>query len=330
MANFVCLASARQWWGERQGVNVAEQGLADLPAIPVFSSGLIHASSIKCLAMLGIGRAAVQILSEDTAGNLDPSALEQALSKLGGAPAIIIGTAGEPNAGAFDPVQQLAELAEAHGAWLHVDGAFGLFAGVSPKTAHLVEGVERAHSVTVDGHKWLNVPYDCGFTFVRDSDLLGRTFANTADYLPDPSDPEPVMGAIGPESSRRARSLAVWATLRAYGRRGYQEMVEGHLALAQKLSALVDEAPELERLAEVPLNVVCFRFNPGGLDEETLNQLNQELGQALLEDGRVYVGTTKYEGRVALRPAIVNWRTREADVKLFVDVVRKLGARLVA
>ena len=328
MANFVGLAAARQWWGEEHGVDVSEAGFVDLPPVPVLTSGYVHASAIKVLGLLGIGRSSVTEFTSDATGRLDPEALEDGLRSLDGEPAIIIATAGEVNAGAFDPIDRLADLAERYGAWLHVDGAFGLFARLSPGTRSLAAGVERADSITVDGHKWLNVPYDCGFAFVRDGEALGRAFRYRADYLPDPDDPRPTMGSVGPESSRRARSLAVWATLQAYGRQGYRELVEGHVALAQRLAGNVDAAEDLERLADVPLNIVCFRYNPGGLDESELDALNTALGDAILEDGRVYAGTTRYAGRVALRPAIVNWRTREADIDLFVAVVRELGGRL--
>jgi glutamate/tyrosine decarboxylase-like PLP-dependent enzyme len=135
---------------------------------------------------------------------------------------------------------------------------------------------------------------------------------------------------MGPESSRRARGLVVWATLRAYGRAGYRRMVERHLALARRVAERVDAAPDLERLADVPLNIVCFRFRPFGFPEEELDELNDRLGHLVIEDGRVYVGTTRYEGKTAFRPAIVNWRTREEDVDLLVDVVRELGAVLAA
>jgi glutamate/tyrosine decarboxylase-like PLP-dependent enzyme len=328
-ANFMGLAAARQWWGERHGTDIGADGMAGLPAVPVFSSGLIHTSATKALAMLGIGRAAVQRFSRDEVGRIDLPSLERALLDLGGAPAIIVGNAGDVNAGAFDPLAALADLAEAHGAWLHVDGAFGLFARVSPRVAHLADGVERAHSVIADGHKWLNVPYDCGFAFVCDPALLAKVFSLAAAYLPE-DEPEPTYGYLTPESSQRARSLAVWAALRAWGRSGYREMVERHLDLAQRLAALVDEAPDLERLADVPLNIVCFRYRPGGVPEEELDALNARLGEEVLADGRVYVGTTSFGGKVAFRPAIVNWRTREPDIDLFVGVVRELGASLVA
>ena len=328
MANFVGLASARQWWGEAQGRDISEDGLAGLPPVPVLASGYVHASAIKVLGLLGIGRASVTRYEADSTGRCDLEALERGLRALDGRPAILLATAGEVNAGAFDPIERMADLAASHNAWLHVDGAFGLFARVAPAAADLAAGVERADSVTVDGHKWLNVPYDCGFAFVRDGALLGRAFRYTADYLPDPDDPRPTLGSIGPESSRRARALAVWATLEAYGRQGYRELVERHLALARRMADRVDAADDLERLADVPLNIVCFRYDPGGLDGEALDALNRRLGNAIVQDGRVYAGTTLYAGRVALRPAIVNWRTRAEDIDLFVDVVRELGEQL--
>jgi glutamate/tyrosine decarboxylase-like PLP-dependent enzyme len=327
MANFVGLAAARRWWAQRHGVDVDDTGFSALPPVPVFSSGHIHVSATKALAMLGIGRATVRRLSRDAVGDLDVDALEASLRGLDGAPAIVVANAGEVNAGHFDPIARMADLAQRYGAWLHVDGAFGLFAAVSPRTRHLVEGIERAHSVISDAHKWLNVPYDSGFAFVRDPSLLPGTFGlGGAAYLPK----EGVMyGVLGPEASRRARGLAVWATLRAYGRRGHREMVERHLDLAQALARAVDADPDLERLADVPLNIVCFRAHPRGIDDEDrLNDLNARIGAALLADGRVYVGTTRYAGKVAFRPAIVNWRTTDADVDLIVTVVREIASRL--
>jgi glutamate/tyrosine decarboxylase-like PLP-dependent enzyme len=330
MANFVALAAARRWWGLRRGVDVDADGLGGLPPVPVFASGYLHPSDTKALAMLGMGRGSATLLARDAAGRLDAAALEAELRALDGAPAIVIASAGEVNAGDFDPIDEMASLAHTYGAWLHVDGAFGLFAAVSPRTRHLVEGAARADSVIADGHKWLNVPYDCGFAFVRDPSLLPPAFAMGAAYLPDPNDPHPSFFTKGPEGSRRARSLAVWATLRAYGRDGYREVVERCLDLARHLAARVDEAPDLERLAGVPLNIVCFRYRPPGADETGLDELNRSLAAAILADGRVYFGSTRYEGRVAFRPAIVNWRTRVEDIDLLVDVTRELGARVAA
>jgi len=329
MANFTGLAAARQWWGERHGRDISQHGMAGLPAVPVFSSGYVHASSVKALSMLGLGRQAVTRFECDAVGRLDLEALEAALRELDGAPAILIGNAGEVNAGDFDPIDALADLAERYDAWLHVDGAFGLFARVSDQTRALAAGVERARSITTDGHKWLNVPYDCGVSFLRDVPSAKKTFALNACYLTDiEGDPPPAR--LGPESSRRARSFPLWATLRAYGRRGVQEIVERNLGHAARLAQLVDDAPELERLADVRLNIVCFRLHPEGAAEHELDALNEALGDALLKDGRYYVGTTKYGGNICLRPAFVNWQTTDADVDGFVAVVRSLAAELPA
>ena len=330
MANFVGLAAGREWCGGRRGIRISEAGVAAAPQIPVLASGHVHVSALKSLAMLGIGDGNVRRLTRDAAGRLDLAALERELGRLDGEPAIVIACAGEVNAGDFDPIDDMADLTRAHGAWLHVDGAFGLFARVSPRTAHLAAGAERADSVSADGHKWLNVPHDCGFAFVREPNLLVRTFAERADYLPSPDDPRPNFGYRGPEGSRRARALAVWATLRAYGRNGYRAMVERHLDLAQGLAARVDAEPELERLADVPLDIVCFRWRPDGAGADELDELNRRLGEALLRDGRVFAGTTLYEGKVAFRPAIVNWRTGPQDVDLLVDVLLELAAELSA
>lgn len=329
-ANFTSLACATHWWGEQHGVDTTANGLAGLPRMPVLSGGYVHASARKALQMLGHGRDSVEVFARDAVGRVDLDALDRRLGELG-APAVVIANAGEVNAGDFDPVEALADIAERHGAWLHVDGAFGLFAALSPRTDHLVRGIERADSIGCDGHKWLNVPYESGFAFLKEPSRLAAAFGMPgAPYLPGPDSPRGGYALLGPESSRRARSLPIWATLAAYGRDGYRAMVERHLDLAQRLARRVDEAPDLERLAEVPLCIVCFRVRPAGVPDDALDELNRRVGEALLDDGRVFAGTTVYGGRVALRPAIVNWRTTESDIDLFVDVVRELAGRLTA
>ncbi len=329
-ANLTGLALATHWWAERHGVDATSSGLAGLPRMPVLSGGYVHPSARKALQLLGHGKDTVEVFVRDDIGRIDLAGVRRRLSELDGAPAVLAATAGEPNAGDFDPLADLADLAEEFGAWLHVDAAFGLFAALSPRTAHLTAGIERADSIAADAHKWLNVPYESGFALVREPDRLGRAFGMPgAAYLPGPDDPRGGYGLLGPESSRRARALPIWATLAAYGRAGYQALVERHCDLAQHLAAAVDAAPDLERVADVPLNVVCFRYHADGLAESELDQINRRLAEALLDDGRVFAGGTAYGGRAALRPAISNWRTTAADLDLLVEVVRELGAREV-
>jgi glutamate/tyrosine decarboxylase-like PLP-dependent enzyme len=322
-ANFAGLAAARQWWGEQQQVDVATNGLARLPPIPVLSSGFLHASSLKALAMLGIGRKHVTYCIADETGRLDLDGLERELKRLRGAPSIMIANAGEVNAGHFDPIAEMSRLAREHNAWLHVDGAFGLFARTSPRTAKLADGVDRADSVISDGHKWLNVPHDCGFAFVRDPTLLTKVFSASASYLD-----EEVYAFRAPDLSRRARSLAVWATLAAYGRNGYRAIVERCLDNAAHVARAVEVADEFELLAPAPLNIVCFRYRPPGVSEGQLDELNLRIGRAILRDGRVYVGTTRWAGAVAFRPAFVNWQTTTADADLVLETIRELGQTL--
>ena len=328
MANYVGLACGRRWWGLQHGVDVDNDGMSSLDPMPVFSSGHIHASATKAIGMLGVGRNQVQLFVRDQRGRLDLEAFEAALKALGGAPSIVIANAGEVNAGDFDPIPQMIDIGNRHNAWIHIDGAFGLFSRIAPETRSLTEGISNAHSVISDGHKWLNVPHDCGFAFVRDHSLLGGVFGATASYYVGGGDAKPNFAMLGPESSRKARALAVWATLRAYGRDGYREMVERHLALTRRVAERVIDADDLELLADVTLNIVCFRYRPARVPESELDDVNSRLGEAILADGRVYFGTTRFEGKVAFRPAIVNYRTAEPDVDLLVEVVRELGAEL--
>ena len=325
MANFTGLAAARQWWGEQLGFDPSLEGLAGRPQLQILTSGYVHAATRKVVSLLGIGRGNINIYTADKRGRLDMPAFARALAALDGQPAVVVVNAGEVNAGDFDPVEEMIDLAHQHNCWVHVDGAFGLFAAVSPRTAHLVKGVEKADSVTVDGHKWLNVPYDSGYAFVRDYGLLARAFRYSADYLPAEDDPYPTPGAIGPESSRRGRSFAVWSTLKAYGRDGHRRIVEHCLDVAQHFAAIVDQHPQLEKMDTVRLNIVPFRYNPGGLDDEALDRLNERLGRAVLKDGRFLVGTSKLGERSIFRPAFSNWRTRCEDVEAFADVICELA-----
>src|SRR5919197_1469121 len=318
--------NAGRWDATQHGVDVSETGLAALPQARVLSSRFIHVSALKALAMLGVGRGQV-IDCSGPDGSFDLERLEETL---GDEPTIVIANAGEVNAGHFDPIREVAQIAHRRNAWVHVDGAFGLFARLSSRVAGLADGVELADSVISDGHKWLNVPYDCGLAFVRDPAYLRAPFSAGAAYLPEDKGERPVFGFMGPELSRRARSLAVWATLRAYGRDGYRAIVERCLDNAAHVARLVEEADDLELLLPAPLNIVFFRYRPPGVRDEELDELNLRIGREVLTDGRVYVGTTRWRGAVGFRPAFVNWRTTRADAELVLETVRDLGSRLLA
>jgi len=322
MANMVGLAAARQWAGARLGFDAAADGLGGHLPLAVLSSTEIHSSALKALGTLGIGRGRVQQIPAP-GGAIDVEALAAELATMDG-PVIVIANAGEVNTGAFDRLDAVADRCERHagGAWLHVDGAFGLFAALAPAHAHLVAGIDRADSVAADGHKWLNVPYDCGFAFVRDRESLQSAFAATAAYLTPESGGawDPLTHV--PEMSRRFRGLAAWCALKTAGRDGYREMVERCLANAAAFAGWVERQPNLELMAPAPLNIVCFRVRGAGLDEEALDTVNRSTVTALQADGRVFVTGTVWRGQAAIRAAFDNWATSPADIEILQQAVR--------
>lgn len=329
MSNLIGLAAARQWAGERLGFNPAVDGLAGQPRIAVISSTEMHASARKALATLGLGRDSVRTVAAP-GGSIDLAGLKQTLDDSSG-PVIVIANAGEVNTGAFDLLDDVADLCEQHagGAWLHVDGAFGLFAGLSPKHAHLSRGIERADSVGADGHKWLNVPYDCGFVFVRDGEVLRAAFNATGAYIAPTEDMgwDPLSHV--PEMSRRFRGLAAWCALKAYGRAGYRALVERCAENAAAFAGWVEEETGVELMAPAPLNIVCFRYTPQGCDDIATDAFNREAVKRLQEDGRVFVTGTVWHGRAAIRAAFDNWSTTLDDVAILQEAVAEIGAGLV-
>jgi glutamate/tyrosine decarboxylase-like PLP-dependent enzyme len=325
MANLTALAAARQWVGERLGFNPAEDGLGGHPPIVVISSTEIHASAVKSLGTLGIGRGCVRKLPA-ISGALNLQALDAELATIDG-PVILVANAGEVNTGAFDDIADIADRRDRHpgGAWLHVDGAFGLFAALSPEHADLARGIERADSVAADGHKWLNVPYDCGFFFVRDAVPLRAAFAASGAYIAS------VPGAgydpltLVPEMSRRFRALAAWCALKAYGRAGYRTLVERCAANAASFAQWIDSTPGVELMAPAPLNIVCFRYTDASLDDNALDDLNREAVIRIQKDGRAFVTGTIWNGRAAIRAAFDNWATTPDDVALLQEAVADAG-----
>ncbi len=312
-ANFVALATARQWAVARLGIDVSEQGLWNVPPIPVLG-GSPHASISKALSMLGMGRQTLEVLPY-LPGRMavDPEALQKRLAALNGTPAIVVASAGEVNTGDFDDLEMLAQLCQKYGAWLHVDGAFGLFAACDPAHAHLLRGLDAADSIISDGHKWLNVPYDSGFVFTRHLALHQQVFKVTAAYLGDSSD----LSHRTPENSRRFRALPTWMTLMAYGRTGYRELIARSCSLAQQLAQGLESSSYFELLAPVHLNIVCFALR--GADATQRNHFLE----ALKKDGRVLLSSTFFAGKPAIRAAFANWSTREQDIPLILDVLEQ-------
>jgi glutamate/tyrosine decarboxylase-like PLP-dependent enzyme len=319
MSNFAALAQARQWIGQQQGINVAEDGLMALPPIPVLSA-TPHASSYKSLAMLGLGRQA--ICTVPTLPNreaVDVDALAKLLQTIR-QPAIIIASGGTVNTVDFDNFRAIGALKEQHNFWLHVDAAFGGFAAASPQYAHLMHGIEFADSITIDAHKWLNVPYDSAMIFTRHPELQTAVFQNAAVYLGGVGDnPAPVH--LAPQNSRRFRGLAAWMSLMAYGRSGYQEIIERNIAQAQWLGAQIAQSDQFHLLDDpVRLNVVCFTL----AGSPTMTEIKDYLAR-LQADGRIFLTPTNYQNTPAIRAAISNWQTTQADMEIAWQALKDLA-----
>jgi glutamate/tyrosine decarboxylase-like PLP-dependent enzyme len=254
--------------------------------------------------------------------------LARALERDGGdgSPAIVIAHAAAANTGAVDPLREIAALCREHGAWLHVDGAFGAFLRASPRTAGLVDGLELADSITVDGHKWLNLPNGIGFALLRDRELHRETFAGTAAYLTPAPGAGPDLHELGVEASKPWRGAATWAALKSLGREGVAGLVARCCDVAAHLGRLAEESPRLELTAPVASCVACFRYRPDGdVDGEALDELNRAIQQRLVREGPVFVTGGMLPSGFSLRPAIVSWRTTRDDVELLAHAVVRLG-----
>lgn len=316
MSNVVGLAVAREWLGEQAGISVAHAGVGALGPVPVLS-GTPHSSVYKALSMVGIGRDTMTLVPRLPGREaVDVDRLAEELAAVN-RPAIVVANAGTVNSVDFDDLRAIAALKERFPFWLHVDGAFGAFAALSPRHRHLVDGLAAADSVCVDLHKWLNVPYDAAVQFTRRRDLQVAVFRNAAAYLPPPTgDPEFVH--LTPESSRRLRALPAWFSLVAYGRDGHREIVERTTALAAQLGTWVAAEPGLRLLAPVRLNVVCATL----ADNPTTARV-AALVQAVADSGEAVVTPTVHGGTPGLRVAFSNWRTTEADVARLCAVLAK-------
>jgi glutamate/tyrosine decarboxylase-like PLP-dependent enzyme len=299
MANFTALAAARTALLHRSGWNVEEDGLFGAPPINVVLGAEVHASLLKALAMLGLGRTRATFVPTDSQGRMKAESLPRLDDQT-----LVCIQAGNVNSGAFDPAQDICSRAKEAGAWVHVDAAFGLCAAFSPRYAHLVQGVELADSWAVDCHKWLNVPYDSGVALVRDPEPLRRAMAATAAYLQSTEVREPCH--YTPEMSRRARGIELWAAIRASGRNGLREIVERNCRLAGVFADGLRNAG-FDVLNDVVLNQVLVSF--GSADQ------TRRVITAVQGDGTCWCGGTEWHGRAAMRISVSNWATNEEDVE---------------
>lgn len=319
MANMVGLSIGRQWVGEQLGVDVSTQGLSAIPPIRVLS-GTPHSTILKSLSMNGIGRNSleyVKTLPDREA--VDVKELERHLSA-SGQPVIVVANAGTVNTVDFDDISAIAALKKKYRFWLHVDAAFGGFAGASPLYSHLVKGINEADSITIDAHKWLNVPYDAGMQFTKHKHLQLKIFQNSAAYLSDPDQSHDFFHYT-PETSRRFRALPSWFTMMAYGRDGHRSIVERCCELAKQFGTWIESSRDYRLLAPVRMNVVCFSF----AEPTTMEEIKYFLAR-VRDDGRVYFTPTLYQKTPGIRAALSNWLTDENDVRIAISALLELRA----
>ena len=320
LGNAVGLAAARHSVLGRAGWDVEARGLYGAPEIASLIGAEAHATVLTALQYLGLGRERVTQVKTDEEGRMQVASLADALPK-DGRPVVVCAQAGNVNSGAFDPIGEMATLlAPLPNAWLHVDGAFGLWAAAVPRLRQLVAGIEKADSWSTDAHKWLNVGYDCGFVAVRDPAAHRAAMAASAAYLMQGSglrDPwEYVL-----DSSRRARGFVLWAALRSLGREGVRALVERCCALAARVADRLRAVPGAEILNEVTLNQVLVRFHPAG--DGDLDVHTREVIGRVQADGTAWMGGTTWHGMAAMRISVSNWSTTEEDADRTVEAIRR-------
>lgn len=312
LANFTCLAAARGEILRRVGWDVEDDGLFGAPPVQVLLGDDAHATVFAALKYLGLGARRVTRIATDGNGCMRPEAIEAALAAISG-PAIVVAQAGQINTGGFDPFARIVELAHARGAWVHVDGAFGLWARATPDYSHLTEGVDGADSWAVDGHKWLQTPYDCGYAIVRHPQAHRRAMQISASYLPGNGDGGRNPSEFAPELSRRARGFATWAMIRHLGRQGIADMVSRHCALARRFAQRLAAEPGIRIVNDVVLNQVAVRLG-ADLDSDVADRLTHLAIDRLQTDGECFAGGAQWRGAWILRLSIIGYSTTEADI----------------
>jgi glutamate/tyrosine decarboxylase-like PLP-dependent enzyme len=319
VANFVGLAAARGEMLRRVGWNVEADGLFGAPSLQVVIGDDAHTSVFSALQFLGLGHDRVIRVATDDAGRMKAAAFAAAVKSNDG-PMVAIAQAGQINSGAFDSLGEIADIARARGAWLHVDGAFGLWARACPDRAHLAAGIEKADSWATDGHKWLQTPYDCGYAIVRDAAAHRRAMTISASYLPTAAEGERYPSHYTPELSRRARGFATWAVIRALGREGIAEMVARHCRVARRMAARLAGEPGVAVVNEVELNQVAVRFGADQNDEQG-DRLTEKVIERVQADGTCFAGGARWKGRWIMRLSVSSGPTTEADGDRSVDAI---------
>ncbi len=316
MSNFTCLAAARHEVLRRVGWDVERDGLQGAPQVRVVVGQERHDTVDVALRFLGLGEGRSLVVGADDQGRMRLDALAERLERVGDGPLIVCLQAGNVHSGAFDPLGEAIDLAHRYGAWVHVDGAFGLWAAASPRYRHLVAGHDRADSWATDAHKTLNVPYDSGIAIVADPQALYAAMGVHAAYLIQDERPDPL--ATVPEFSRRARGFTVWAALRSLGRRGVAEMVERFCHNAQRFAAGLEQLDGVRVINDVVFTQVCVCFGS--------NDRTREVASRLLVDDTAWMTPSTWREQAILRISVSNWRTSDADVDQTIDAVRRVVA----
>jgi glutamate/tyrosine decarboxylase-like PLP-dependent enzyme len=336
MANLVGLTVARN---ARAGWDIRRAGLqGEHPRLVLYASSETHSSVQKAVELLGLGSEALRVVPVDDEYRIDLFALREMIAadrSAGCLPFCLVGNAVTVNTGAIDPLLELATIAHDEGLWYHVDGAIGALAAVSPAGRRALAGMEQADSVALDFHKWFYMQFEAGCVVVRDAEAHRKAFSVTPEYLASHGDRGLAAGAdwpteYGVQLSRGFRALKIWMSLKEHGVERYSRLVEQNIAQAQYLGGLVAADPLLELVAPIGLNIVCFRFNPGGLADDSLNPLNQQLLIRLHESGAAAPSYTTLRGRYALRAAITNHRSTRGDFDMLVREVVRIGRELLA
>jgi len=312
MSNFVGLATARQWFGKYFDINIALEGLQSLKEPIHIYSASAHSSVYKSLSMIGLGKNSLQeVKTNENSESISISDLEAKLIGQNGNPCIVVANCGTVNTVSFDNLKEISKLKEKYTFWLHVDAAFGGFAKCSDKYKHLMQNLEDADSITIDAHKWLNVPYDSAMHFTKHLDVQFEVFQNAAAYL-NPIFSNTNYVHLSPENSQRLRALPIWFSLNAYGKDGYAEIVERNCQLAINIAQKIKDSDKFILLSDVILNGVLFTLNEKNITTERIDNFIN----ALKKDGRIFITPSVYKQKPCLRLSISNWQTQQKDIDL--------------